>query len=202
MRAVLFLLLWSAAALAQEQVWTWLDEKGEEHYTNDKSTIPEKFRAKARATEGDELSVVKTRDNEAAPTAHSAPALSPAGAAGATKPATPINPPGRNAPSAAAGPRPLVREIRVVLFEASTNSASRTLSRAGVLDKLVANNPGLKLERVEFASAVERAEKLKVNQLPTVLFVDQTDTVLAQTTGLVTLKELQMQLDKARGALE
>ena len=179
MRLALVFVLLSSPALAQDQVWTWTDEKGEEHYTNDKSSIPEKFRTKAKSTQGEELSVVKVRGVEPAP----APSPTPA--------PTPISAPSKTA--ARAGP------IKVVLFEASTNSASKTLNRSGVIDKLVSNNPGLKLERLEFANAVERAEQLKVTQLPTVLFVDDSGTVIARTIGLVTLKELQQQLDKARG---
>ena len=180
MKIALVVLLLAVPAFAQEQVWTWSDERGEEHYTNDKSSIPDKFRAKAKSTSGDELSILKTSDgrSDAAP-----------------EPAK-VAPPKTVVIDAKGAPGP----IRVVLFEASTNSASRTLNRSGVLDKLVSNNPGLKLERVEFARAVDRAEKLKVSQLPTVLFIDDTDTVLTRASGLVTLRELQQQLDKARGA--
>ncbi len=197
MKAAALAMLLAIPALAQDQVWRWVDEHGEEHYTNDKSTIPEKFRARAKATEGDELSVVKAHDGE--PAAPKTPALTPLPATtpGQPNPAVQLRP-----TPAASSSRRLSREVSVLLFESSTNSASRTLSRAGVVDKLISNNPGLKLERVEFAQAVERAERLKVNQLPTVLFVDETQTVLARAIGLVTLKELQMQLEKARAAIQ
>lgn len=164
--------LLALSAAAQDQVWTWVDEKGEEHYTNDRSAIPEKFQKKAKTTTGPELSEVKVRQS---PTPAPAPVIA--------------------APPVRAAPGP----IRIMLFEASTNSASKTLQRSGVVDTLVSNNPGLKLERVEFATAVDRAEQLKVTQLPSVLFLDDSGTVIARTTGLVTLKELQQQLDKARG---
>lgn len=180
MKIPLLLVLLAAPAFAQDQVWTWKDETGEEHYTNDQSSIPEKFRKKAKATQGEELSVVKIREGANDP----APAV--------------VVPPQPSASKTSVKPG----SIRLVLFEASTNSASKTLSRSGVLDKLVSNNPGLKLERVEFATAVERAEKLQVTQLPTVLFMDDTGTVLSRTTGLVTLKELQERLDKVRGAVQ
>ena len=166
-RALLALALLAAPAFADDAVWTWVDEKGEEHYTNDKTTIPEKFRTKAKTTSGQELAVVKSAD-------------------------------GRDEPRPAVILAQAPASIRVVLFESSTNSASKTLARAGVLDKPVSDNPGLKLERVEFAKAVDRAEQLKVTQLPTVLFMDG-DTVVARSTGLVTLKELQSQLDKVQG---
>jgi len=168
-RVLLALALLAGPALADDAVWTWVDERGEEHYTNDKSAIPEKFRTKAKTTAGQDLAVVKAADGKPEPSLKSAPVL--------VAPAS---------------------FVRVVLFESSTNSASKTLSRAGVLDKLVSDNPGLKLERLEFAKAVDRAEKLQVTQLPTVLFMDG-ETVLARSTGLVTLKELQAQLDKVQG---
>ena len=189
MKFALALVLFAAPAFAQEQVWTWVDEKGEEHYTNDRGSIPEKFQSKAKATEGAELSVVKTHDNSSEPTPAPAP----------TKVAPPLAPAPVKATPATTARRPIPGGIKVVLFEAATNSASKTLSRSGVLEKLVSNNPGLQLERVEFATAIDRAERLKVNQLPTVLFVDDTDSVIARSIGLVTLKELQAQLDKARG---
>lgn len=178
-------LLLAAPAFAQDQVWTWTDDKGEEHYTNDKGSIPEKYRSKIRSTVGQELSVVKPSDGyEPAPT----PAPTPV-----AKPVTPPAPTPVRAPNGA---------VKVVLFEASTSSASKTLKKAGVIEKLLADNPGLTLERVEFATAVDRAEKLGVTQLPTVLFVDGSGTVLVRATGLVTLKDLQGKLDKARGTSE
>ena len=183
MKHALILLLLATPVLAQDQVWTWTDDQGEEHYTNDKGSIPDKFRARAKPTAGQELSVVKTRDEAALPSPEPVK-VAPTKASPATAP--------RATPGA----------IKVVLFEASTNSASKTLSRSGVVDKLVVDNPGLKLERVEFSTAVERAEKLGVTQLPTVLFVDDTGTAVARSTGLVTLKELQRLLDKARGAVQ
>jgi hypothetical protein len=155
--------------LAQDQVWRWVDESGEEHYTNDKPSIPEKFRGRASSTSGDELSVLKT------------------------------TPPSTAEPIAQAPRKPTA--IRAVLFEASTQSASKTLRRSGVLEKLVADNPGLALERVEFATAVDRAEKLNVTQLPTVLFLDGAGLERGRASGLLTVKELQRELDKARGAL-
>lgn len=177
MRSLVLTLLLASPALAEDQVWTWTDEKGEEHFTNDKASIPEKFRAKVRSTAGQELSVVKPSNglSEPDPT------------------------PKATAPTAQRAPN---GTIRVVVFEASTNSASKTLKRSGVLEKLVSDNPGLRLERVEFATAVDRAEKLEVTQVPTVLFLDSTDTVVARSTGLVTLKDLQAKLDKARGTSE
>jgi hypothetical protein len=183
-RLALALLLLASPSFAQDQVWTWSDESGEQHFTNDKSTIPEKFRSKAKSTAGDELSIVKTREG----TADKRPAevITP------TK-SEPIEKSAPAAPRGKAGP------VRAVLFEAATNSLSKTLNKSGVLDRLVSNNPGLRLERVEYATAVDRAERLKVTQVPTVLFVDDSDTVLTRTTGLATLSELQALLDKARG---
>ena len=187
------LVLLAAPALADEQVWTWVDDKGEEHYTNDKSSIPDKFRGKAKTTAGLELSVVKAHDGTGTESFPSEPVpqLQPQVK---LQPAPPLQRP---------TPDPVVitvpGSIRVVMFEASTNSASKTLNRAGVLDKLAADNPGVKVEHVEFSTAVPRAERLKVSQLPTILFLDASDHELDRTVGLVTLKELQQKLDKARG---
>ena len=189
MRAALVVVLVVTKAFAQEQVWTWVDGAGEEHYTNDKGTIPEQFRRKATSTAGQELSVVKVEEGSGAP-------------GPGPRPADPVARPRPAAPSPVVTTPQSARGIRLVLFEASTNSASKTLNRAGVLDKLLADNPGLKIERAEFSTAVERAEKLKVTQLPTVLFLDGADFEVGRTTGLVSLKELQRRLDQARGAAE
>jgi len=47
-----------AALAAAEEVYRWTDEQGEVHYTNDRSTIPEKFRKKAEPVKGGELFTV------------------------------------------------------------------------------------------------------------------------------------------------
>ncbi len=177
MRLALVVVFLAAPTFAQDQVWTWTDEKGEEHYTNDKGSIPEKYRAKTRSTVGQELSVVKPSDGRE-------PAPEPT-------PAAPI--PVKRAQNGT---------VKLVLFEASTSAASKALKKAAVIEKLIADNPGLTVERVEFATAVDRAEKLGVTQLPTVLFVDASGTVLTRATGLVTQKDLQAKLDKARGTSE
>ena len=44
MRAAAWVLLFALPALGQEQVWRWVDDAGEEHYTYDKASIPEKAR--------------------------------------------------------------------------------------------------------------------------------------------------------------
>jgi hypothetical protein len=170
----LALSLLSFGAFADDQVWRWVDEKGEEHYTNDKSSIPEKSRPKATSTTGAELSVLQT--------------------AGGPLPNEPARPATKAmAPAAAAAVN------RVLVFEASTNAASKALKKSGALEQLVSENPGLKLERYEFAAAVERAEALHVTEIPTVLFLDDTGVERGRATGSLTIKQLQFQLDLARG---
>src|SRR4051812_40656573 len=112
MKAIALALVVSISAFAQEQVWTWVDEQGEEHFTNDKSSIPESFRAKATSTEGAELSVLQTKDQG-------------------------------NAAAPAPGGRPLGKPVgvKVLVFEASTNTASKALRSSGALEKLLADNP-------------------------------------------------------------
>jgi len=62
-RAWLPILLLSVAASAQEEadtVYRWTDSAGELHYTNDPQTIPERYRSKARKTEGTEVGEITT----------------------------------------------------------------------------------------------------------------------------------------------
>ena len=180
MRAAIVALALTAAftAWGDDTIWRWVDGEGEEHYTNDKGSIPEKFRAGASSTAGSELSVITTSEGSAVP----APAAKP----GAVVPVRPA--PARKAAA-----------IHAILFESVTNSASKTLRRAGVVEKLVSDNPGLQLERIEFGRAVERAEELKVTEVPTLLFLDENGVERGRFVGPGTVSQLQLQLDKARG---
>ena len=194
MKVIGWALLLALPAFGQDLVWRWVDDSGEEHYTNDKSSIPEKARARATSTEGAELSVLSTSDSSS-PAPIGRPVQVAPAVLGRPIPGQVVSPAPKATPIA-----PLRGTLRLVLFEASTNSASKTLRRSGVVEKLVLDNPGLKLERLEFATAVERAEQLHVTEIPTVLFLDEAGVERGRTSGLTTLKQLQAQLDQAKVA--
>ena len=52
------LLLLLGAGPADEEVYTWTDADGAAHYTNDASTIPARYREKARTLDGKRISSV------------------------------------------------------------------------------------------------------------------------------------------------
>ncbi len=79
LRAVQAVLLLLAGAPAGEEVYTWTDTDGVAHYTNDASTIPQRYRDKARTLDGEP---VASKEAAAAPVP---PEGKPAGAEEAPK---------------------------------------------------------------------------------------------------------------------
>ncbi len=69
LRPALFCLAAVAALALAQEVYRWTDEEGEIHYTNDRSTIPEKFRKKAEPVKGGEVSTLKPSRQRPAPSA-------------------------------------------------------------------------------------------------------------------------------------
>jgi hypothetical protein len=79
------LLLLLAAGSAGEDVYSWTDATGVAHYTNDPSTIPQRYRDKARTLDGQPASSASTA-------AQPPPAESKAGAGEETPKAIPAKP--------------------------------------------------------------------------------------------------------------
>lgn len=56
-----------ATAAAAQDIYTWTDDEGVEQFTDNPSSIPEKFRKKARVTTGSDINVISGGEEEEAP---------------------------------------------------------------------------------------------------------------------------------------
>ena len=82
----------SAAPALADDIYRWVDAKGEVHYSNDPSTIPPTLKKSAKVTQGDELMVVqpeRTTKKAAEPPKASGPEVPPPAPAPAPEPAQP-----------------------------------------------------------------------------------------------------------------
>jgi hypothetical protein len=81
--AIAIAALWATAAIAQDEIQTWTDDKGEVHYTNDPAQVPAQYRRTMKRTaDNAALSVIPSTEKggDAKASTTSSPAKVQAGA--------------------------------------------------------------------------------------------------------------------------
>lgn len=186
----------SLPALADE-MWRWTDEEGTPHYTNDKSAIPAKYRAKATRTEGADIGVVSIDEGNSAQAVidkvtapRSGQVIEAAGDdEGEDEP-----------PPRPAGPAKFTNDVRQVLvFGAPWCQPCLLLKKQGTLQQLVEANPGLKLREIDADQRSDLAKKYGITVLPTVVFTDQGGKEFLRVRGPKSLAQFERALLTARG---
>lgn len=93
------------------------------------------------------------------------------------------------------------RIATVLLFHKADCPPCKTLEKRGTLDALISANPGLLLAHADYDHDKPQVEKFKIEQLPTVIFIDHTGAERGRVKGLDSLKGYQAALAKARARL-
>lgn len=186
----------SLPALADE-MWKWTDEEGTPHYTNDKSAIPAKYRAKATRTEGADIGVVSIEEGSAA----QAVIDKVTSARGDRAIEATISEEGEDEPPPRpAGQARYENDVRQVLvFGAPWCQPCILLKKQGTLQQLVDANPGLKLREIDADQKPDLAKKYGVTVLPTVVFTDPGGKELLRVRGPKSLAQFERALLTARG---
>jgi thiol-disulfide isomerase/thioredoxin len=182
----------TAPARAEDEMWRWIEEDGTPHYTNDKSAIPARYRAKATRTTGGEIGVVNTSDDHIGEVLDSLK-----GGSGIAD----ISEDGQPEKDPKSGPPPkYTNDVRqVLLFGAPWCQPCLLLKKQRTLEQLVEANPGLKLKEIDADQKPDVAKKYGVTMLPTIVFADQNGKELLRVRGPKSLAQFERALLAARG---
>jgi thiol-disulfide isomerase/thioredoxin len=192
----LTLLLASASALAEDEMWRWIEDDGTPHYTNDKAAIPARHRAKATRTAGGEIGVVNGSNDPLGGIVDSV--TSDRGGRAITGLA---DDEGEEARGGKHGVEPrYTHDVRQVLvFGAPWCQPCLLLKKQRTLEQLVEANPGLKLKEVDADQKPEVAKKYGVTMLPTIVFTDASGKEFLRVRGPKSLAQFERALLAARG---
>jgi thiol-disulfide isomerase/thioredoxin len=133
------------------RMYRWTDASGDVSYTDDFSTIPERYRASAQTTLGGDIAI------ESRPVPGSAAA--------------------RGRSQAQAGED---GSVRLLLFRADWCPACRQLDRNGVIDRFAARHDDVPVVRVDVDREEAQARRYGINSIPTVVLVDSNGDELAR----------------------
>jgi thiol-disulfide isomerase/thioredoxin len=190
-------LLLAAPALAEDEMWKWADDDGTPHYTNDKSTIPAKHRARATRTNGTEIGVVNTQEGASLPDAvgnavdKATGKDKPIELDGDEEPARPE----KNGP-----PARYTNDVKqVIVFGAPWCQPCLMLKKQRTLEQLIEAHPELKLRDVDADQKPDFAKKYGVTVLPTIVFTDMGGKEFLRVRGPKTLEQFERALTAARG---
>ena len=150
-------------------MYRWTEASGDVSYTDDFGTIPERYRASAQTTLGDDITVLESRP---VPGAVAARGRSPAqaGADGS---------------------------VRLLLFRADWCPACRHLDRSGVINQFAARHDDVPVVRVDIDREDAQARRYGINSIPTVVLVDSNGDELARPAAR-SLESLERAIERIR----
>jgi thiol-disulfide isomerase/thioredoxin len=196
--AVLFA---SVPAMADDEMWRWIDEDGTPHYTNDKATIPAKYKARATTTTGGEIGVVNVKEGNALDTLLGAGKDRGGGNTEITQDDVEAdNKAGAKVGAKVGAQAKFTNEVKQVLvFGAPWCQPCLMMKKQGTVEALIKAHPELRLREIDADQKPEVAKKYNVTALPTVVFTDGAGKELLRLRGPKTLEQFERALTVARG---